>query len=231
MRRATGDVKVYRQDATGSIKDFRMIDVGTSGNGTRSNGNHDLRCWNGVIGLPQGKLHILRERSSNQETVGVSGRRDKLDPEAPQVKNEGVEHVDVGLARVAASSADLSELERSSEEPERLFLERLRQFHRPTTFYVQVLSAADRQTIFVRVGDSPLRTSLGTVGAEQASTKVEAKRVRSGGDGSGRAGIDALPASIGALRGVHVRHSPEAIRYRHLASREGNSPVTLMKPG
>ena len=66
-----------------------------------------------LVGLLQRQPHVLRHRAGDQQPVGVARRGDELDAEAAQVEADGAEHVDVGLAGVAAAGADLPQLERA----------------------------------------------------------------------------------------------------------------------
>ena len=69
-------------------------------------------------------------------------RGDELDAEAAQVEDDRAQHVDVGLAGVAAAGADLAQLERAAEQPQHLRFERLGQLERPAVRTIR--SSRDR---------------------------------------------------------------------------------------
>ena len=84
--------------------------------GTGSHGDDDLGRRGRIVGLSQSALHVLGHRPCHQETVGVSGGGDKLNPQPPQVPPHGVENVGVRLTGTASSGADLTKLQRATEE-------------------------------------------------------------------------------------------------------------------
>jgi hypothetical protein len=55
----------------------------------------------------------------------VPRRSYELNPEAPKIEYDRIEHVDICLAGVAAASAHLPKLERATEEASRFLVERV----------------------------------------------------------------------------------------------------------
>ena len=53
-------------------------------------------------------FHVFGYRPGDQKPVGMARRRDKLDAEPSQVEHDRAQHVDVGLAGIAAAGADLT---------------------------------------------------------------------------------------------------------------------------
>jgi hypothetical protein len=91
--------------------DFSVIKKGTSRNRTRTNGNDNLRRRHGRIGFRERQVHISGHRSRDEQPIRVPRGGHELNAEAPEVEHHRIEHVDLGLAGVAAAGTDLPQLE------------------------------------------------------------------------------------------------------------------------
>jgi hypothetical protein len=91
--------------------DLGMIKEGSAGDGAGADGDNDLRRGHGVIGFLECKLHVVRDWSGNQQTIGVTRRGDKLNAESSKIKDYRVEDVDICFARVTAAGADLPQFQ------------------------------------------------------------------------------------------------------------------------
>jgi len=85
MRRAAGDIEVHRQQPVGPIMHLLVAGIRASGNGARSNRNDQLGSRRCFIGFLQRLAHIFRDRTGDQQSVGMSGRGHELDAASPQV--------------------------------------------------------------------------------------------------------------------------------------------------
>ncbi len=94
-----------------------MAEVRSAGNRAATDRNYDLGEGDRLIGGQQGLLHVLGDGSGDEQAVGMTRRSDKLNAEPGQVKDNGVEDVDFGFARITTPCGYLSELERSAEKP------------------------------------------------------------------------------------------------------------------
>ena len=124
-----------------------------------ADGDDELGGGDRRVGLQQGRAHVLADRAGDDEAVGVPRRGDELDAEPAQVEDDGAQHVQVGLAGVAAAGADLAELERPAEEPARLLVQGLRELQR-LAVVDQVLARPRRQAVVLRVADGPFGTGF-----------------------------------------------------------------------
>ena len=100
-----------------------MVYKRTSGNGTRSNDQHDFRRRDCVIGLLERKLHVLRNRACDEQSIGMAWRCNDLDAKPRQVEHNGSQHVYVGLATIAAPCTYLSQFQRATKQFEQLVVE------------------------------------------------------------------------------------------------------------
>src|SRR5690606_3524301 len=79
----------------------------------------------------------------------------------------------------------------------------------------------------LRISDGTFRTGFEAVGAEQATSQIQAQRVVEA-DRVGRAGIDALAAPVGTLPRVHDRQTSKSLRQRRRSALwPGNRPLAL----
>src|SRR5205823_2591375 len=117
-------------------------------------------------------------------------------------------------AAVAPAGADLTELERSPEEPPQRKVELLLASLRlPTND--EIAAGARREAVFAGERDGTLGARVHAVGAEEASPHVEREPAAAlGADRAGGTGIDAGAALVGprAFAGVERRRSAKAIR-------------------
>src|SRR5438105_6204812 len=148
-----------------------MVDVRPAGDGTGADGNDNLRRRHRVIGLSQSEPHIVSHGPRDEQAIGVPWRGHELNAEAAQVENDGVEHVDIGLATIAAAGAYLPQLERTAEQAARLVVESLRQLESILADH-QVLASAHGQAVVAGMRDGALRAGLGAIRTEQATTQV-----------------------------------------------------------
>ena len=69
-----------------------------------------------LIGVFQGCGHIFGDGAGNQDSVGVAGRSHDIDSESSHIEIDVGTGIQFHFTAIAAGSADLSELERSSEQ-------------------------------------------------------------------------------------------------------------------
>ncbi len=98
-------------EGAGAVADFGVIDIRTTGDGAGADDDDELGSGDGGPGLLEGEGHILGDRAGDQEAIRVARGVDELDAEPGEVEDDGVEHVALDLAAVAAAGADLAELE------------------------------------------------------------------------------------------------------------------------
>ncbi len=131
MGRIAGDIQVDRQNTLDAVMDLGMVPEDPARDGTRADGDHDLRCRNCLVGLQERQFHVLGDRPGDDQAVGVTGRSDELDAESPHVEDDRAKDVQVGFGGVVAPGAHLAELERAAEQPAHLLLQGLRQIELP----------------------------------------------------------------------------------------------------
>src|SRR5205823_10272226 len=95
MRRTTRNIKINGNDGVRAVVDLRMAEVGSAGNRAGADSDDDFRGRDRLISSQQGLFHVLGNGSSDEQAVGMARRRDKLNAEPAQVKNNSVEHVDL----------------------------------------------------------------------------------------------------------------------------------------
>ena len=69
-----------------------------------------------LIGLLRSQAHVLSHCTDNQQSIRMPGRRHELDAESAEIEYHGIQNIDVGLASVASTCADLPEFERASKD-------------------------------------------------------------------------------------------------------------------
>ncbi len=159
--------------------------------------------------------------------VGVAGRGDELDAEPAQVEDDGAEHVQVGLAGVAAAGAHLAQLERAAEEPARSSRRGPPRASASRPSYDEVVAGPRGEAVVLAVADRALGAGLDAVGAEQAAAQVEPEAPLVERDGVGRAGLGAGAAAVRALGRVDDRQAAEAVRQERRLGRVRDRPVAL----
>ena len=120
---AAGDIKIDRQLRFGAIVDFGMINERAAGNRAGADRDDKLRIGDRFIRLLQCRHHVPADAAGNQNSVGVTRRCNKLNAESAEIENDGIQHVHVRFAGVAAGGAHLAQFERSAEDPARFLLE------------------------------------------------------------------------------------------------------------
>src|SRR6266436_4064901 len=116
MRRTTRNIKINGNDGVRAVVDLRMAEVGSTGNRAGADSDDDFRGRDRLISSRQSLFHVLGDRSGDEQAVGMTRGRDKLNAEPTQVKNNSVQHVDLCFTAVAAARRNLPELERSTEK-------------------------------------------------------------------------------------------------------------------
>lgn len=116
MRRTSGDIEVDPKNTVRTIESFRMTKEGAAGNRACAYSYYDFGRRYGFIGLFESQSHILSYGTSDQQPVSVARRRYKLNPESSEVKHYRVKDINVRLTSVTSAGADLSQLERSTED-------------------------------------------------------------------------------------------------------------------
>jgi len=127
MRRTAGDVQVDRKHRVGPVVDLGASFEGPSVDGAGPDGDHDLGIRDRLVGLLQGKFHVLRDGSGNHEPVGMPGRCDELDAEAGEVEDDVVQCLKLQVAPAAAPRADRSQFEGTPKEFSHVLVQRLGQ--------------------------------------------------------------------------------------------------------
>ena len=110
MKRSTGT----RDE--GSVLRLGPPGVGPAGYGAGADGYDYLGLAEGVVGLLEGELHVLRHGARDEKPVGVAWRGDELEAEAGEVPAYGREDVRVGLAGGATACAHLAHFEGAAVE-------------------------------------------------------------------------------------------------------------------
>ena len=83
--------------------------------GAASRSDHQLRGGGGAPGASQGRLHVPRDRSRDQQGVGVAWRGDEVDAEAFHIVVGVVEGMDLQFAGVAGAGIHLADGETAAE--------------------------------------------------------------------------------------------------------------------
>src|SRR5262245_52540253 len=150
-----------------------MVDVGAAGYGAGPHSNDQLRRWHGVVGFLESNPHVLADRASDQQAVGVPRRGDELNSEPAEVEDDGVENVDIRLAGVATGGANLPQLERAAEEALQPLVERGGKLFQAAVSAQQSFAGPGGQAVIVRELNRAARAGLEAVRAEQAPPHVE----------------------------------------------------------
>jgi len=116
MGRASGYEKIDGDDGCGAIESFRVIDVGSAGNGAGADGDDNPRLGRGVPGFFERQLHVARNASGDEQSVGMAGRGDVLDAKSAEVPAYRAQDVGVGFAAATTAGADDAQTEGTSKE-------------------------------------------------------------------------------------------------------------------
>ena len=111
MGRAAGDVEIDGKEIADSVVRLGAAAKRAAADGAGAGGDHQLRGWNGGIGVEKGRFHVLGHRPGDQDAVGMARRGDELDAEAAEIEDQGGKDIDVGLAGAASAGGDLAQLE------------------------------------------------------------------------------------------------------------------------
>ena len=148
----------------------------------------------------------------------MPGRSDELDSEPGEIEDDRVQDVHFHLAPVAASGADLAELEGSAEQAQGLTIEGPCQVH-GVAIDEEVLPDTDGHPMIVREPDRPRGTRTLALHAEQAPAGVERQPTADCEQRPCRAGIPTgaarlrTPSSVkDGLAAVSPRHGRHALR-------------------
>ena len=230
MGRTSRNVEVDGDQRPAAVVDFGVIDEWPAADGAGPHRNDELGGGDRRIGRQQGEAHVLADRAGDDDAVGVPRRSDELDAETAQVEDDRTEHVQVGLAGVAAGGADLPELERPPKEPAGFLVQGFRELQ-CLPFKFQVVTLPGRQPVVLSVVDGPFRASVHAIGTEQAAPKIKLQPTAPMGDGIRGAGLDAGMAAVRTLRRVHDGQAAKAIRQWGDLLWVGDRPVPLSQAG
>lgn len=114
---AAGDTSINRDYLGNSAQGSIALAEDASRAAAISYGNHDLRRRCGVIGPAEGYLHVVGDRTRDEQQVGEPRRGGKMDAEALAVVEGIVDRMDLELAPVARTGIDLADREASPEAP------------------------------------------------------------------------------------------------------------------
>jgi len=95
------DVEIDREQVADAVVNFAGTAERAAADGAGAGGDHQFRSGERRVAGEQRRAHVLGDRASDQQAVGMAWRGDELDAEAGQVEDQGVEHVEVGLTGVA----------------------------------------------------------------------------------------------------------------------------------
>src|SRR5262249_41961305 len=148
--------------------------------------------------------HVFTDGPGDDNAVGMPGGGDELNSEAPQVEDDRSEHVEIGLASVAAGGTHLAELERTPEESARFFVERSGPLER-LAMQNQIVATPRRHPVIECILDRPFRAGTRAVGTEQAPPQIERKIGPLRRDRPSRTGLRTLATALRAFRRVNDR--------------------------
>ena len=114
--RAAGDKQVNGQQVGDALVALIAAAKQPARNGARAHSYHKARLWHGLVGIQHGEAHVFRNRAGHGNAICMAGRGHKVDAKAPKIKHQSCQYVAVGLAGIAASGADLPQLERTAEQ-------------------------------------------------------------------------------------------------------------------
>jgi hypothetical protein len=154
-------------------------------------------------------------------------RGDKLDAETTHVPSYCPEHVGIGFTTVAPAGADLTQLERLSEEPFCVFIENPWRFQHIGTKQ-EIFPPARTHSIFSRKADQSARAGENTFSAKKACAQVDTNFVRSR-NRLRRTHLRAPTTLCRAAIGSDKRHSGKPIGKRRRRSvRVLHGPIFLL---
>ena len=130
MRGTSRNEEVDRKDIVRAVENFRMIAKWTAGDRTGAYRDHDFRIRHCLVGLFKSQAHVLSYGAGNQKSIRMARGCHKLNAESAEIEHYGIQNIDVRLASVASTGADLSEFERAAKDPVGLFSKTTRQSQR-----------------------------------------------------------------------------------------------------
>lgn len=115
MWRASGDVQVNRENSVHALVNLGAAGKGPAADCAGADRNDDLRVRDGVVGLQDGVMHVPRNGACNQEPIRMARGGGELNAEPGEIPADGIQHVGVEVAGVAASRADFAQSKRTAE--------------------------------------------------------------------------------------------------------------------
>ena len=115
--RTPGDTSVHRDHLGNPAQGSITLSEDAARAAAISHGNHDLRRRRGVIGPPEGYLHVTGDRTCDEQHVREPRRGGKMDTEPLAVVKGIVDRMDLELASVARAGIDLADRKTSPEAP------------------------------------------------------------------------------------------------------------------
>jgi hypothetical protein len=152
---------------------LRQINIRATRYGTCADGDGYLGVGHGIVCFFQGEFHILRNRPSNKQTIGVSWRSDKLNAEPAEVVNNGGQDVGIGFTSVAAARRDLSQFQGPAKQLFHSLIKGFGQFHFLPAIN-QIGFSSRRKAILPAEFYRSAGTTFFALGTEQAFAKVDA---------------------------------------------------------
>ena len=115
IRRASGNRHIDR-DHVGNAAAARVAFAeNAAGAAAVADGDHELRIGRRIVGAPHRNLHVLRDRSGDQQQIRVTRARHESDAELFDVVERIIERVNLQLAAVAGSGIDGPDAKRAAE--------------------------------------------------------------------------------------------------------------------
>ncbi len=166
MRGAAWNKEIHGKELVCAIHNLRMITKRSARNCARTDSYHDLGFRNRLVGLFERQAHVLSDSAGDQEPVGMSWRRHKLNTEPTQIEHHGVQHIDVGFAPVAPACADLPEFERAPKNAIDRRAKAPGEMQVIPFLQDEIVALAGCKSILPSELDRPFRTCAGTFRAE-----------------------------------------------------------------
>ena len=226
MRGASGNEEVDWKEMVSAIENFRPISIRTTGDRACADCNHNLWIGHGLICLLERDPHIAGNRTGNQETVRMTRRCHELDPEASQVKHDGIQDVNVRFAPVTAAGAHLPELERSAENAVNVAGKTVGEFQSRFIAQNQVGALARRELVLPAELDRMFRAGVGTLRTKQATPEIYVQTPIAGYRVGG-ARVDSGFAAGWTSRLIKFWQAPEAVRQIRLVFGEWQCAFAL----
>lgn len=121
MRGTSRNKEVDWKNIVRAVENLRVIAEWTARDRASTDHYYNFRPRHRRIGLFKSQAHVLGDGTSNQKAVGMAWRCNELNAESAEIEHHGIQNINVRLASVTSAGADLSEFERSPEDPVRLF--------------------------------------------------------------------------------------------------------------